>query len=104
MTSYLKTQNTKLKFYITNALVTIMNHTKSHFNRITIIVCGSESHLLPSLFLFRASRTTYQVIPIHENLHIRRTLFDGYLFKYCFVKYQTFHQVSEKTSQENIFA
>ena len=27
-------------------------------------------------------------------------MFDGYLFKYCSVKYQTFHQVSEKTSQQ----
>ena len=31
---------------------------------------------------------------------MRRTLFDGYLFKYCSVKYQTFYQVSEKTSQQ----
>ena len=31
---------------------------------------------------------------------MRWTLFDGYLFKYCSVKHQTFHQVSEKTSQQ----
>ena len=31
---------------------------------------------------------------------MRRTLFDSYLFRYCSVKYQTFHQVSEKTSQQ----
>ena len=31
---------------------------------------------------------------------MRRTLFGGYLFKYCSVKYQTFHYVSEKTSQQ----
>ena len=37
-----------------------------------------------------------QVIPGHENPQMRWTLFGGYLFK-C--KYQTFNQVSEKTSQ-----
>ena len=42
----------------------------------------------------------YQVIPSHEKPHMRWTLFDGYLFKYCSVKYQTFHQVSEKTSHQ----
>ena len=31
---------------------------------------------------------------------MRWTLSGGYLFKYCSVKYQTFHQVSEKTSQQ----
>ena len=31
---------------------------------------------------------------------MRWTLFDGYLFKYCSVKYHTFHEVSEKTSQQ----
>ena len=31
---------------------------------------------------------------------MRWTLFDGYLYKYCSIKYQTFHQVSEKTSQQ----
>ena len=31
---------------------------------------------------------------------MRWTLFDGYLFKYCSIKYQTFHQVPEKTSQQ----
>ena len=40
-----------------------------------------------------------QVIPSHGNPQMRRTLFDGYLFKYCSVKYQNFHQVSEKTTQ-----
>ena len=29
----------------------------------------------------------------------RRTMFGGYLFNYCCVKYQTFHQVCEKASQ-----
>ena len=42
----------------------------------------------------------YQVIPSQGNPQLRRTLFDGYLFKYCSVKYQTFHQVSEKTLQQ----
>ena len=41
-----------------------------------------------------------QVIPSHGNPQTRRTLFVGYLFKYCSVKYQTFDQVSEKTSQQ----
>ena len=36
----------------------------------------------------------------HGNPQMRWTLFGGYLFKYCSVKYQTFHQVSEKTSQQ----
>ena len=43
---------------------------------------------------------SYQVIPSHGNPQMKRTLFDGYLFKNCSVKYQTFHQVSEKTSQQ----
>ena len=38
-----------------------------------------------------------QVIPSHGNPRMRRTLFDGDLFKYCLVKCQTFQQVSEKT-------
>ena len=42
----------------------------------------------------------HQVIPSEGNLQMRGTLCDGYLFKYCFVKYQTFHQVFEKTSQQ----
>ena len=42
----------------------------------------------------------FQVIPSDGNPQMRRALFDGYLFKYCSVKYQTFHQVSEKTSQQ----
>ena len=50
-------------------------------------------HLL-MLFL---SDETFQVIPSHRNPQMRRTLFDDYLFKYRSVKYQTFHQVSEKT-------
>ena len=44
------------------------------------------------------ARVCGYVIPSHGNPQIRWTLFDGYLFKYCSVKYQTFHQVSEKTS------
>ena len=43
---------------------------------------------------------SYQVIPSHGNPQMRRTLFGGYLFGYCSVKYQTFHQVSEQTSQQ----
>ena len=42
----------------------------------------------------------YQVIPSHGNPQVRRTFFDGFLFKYCSVKYETFHQVSEKASQQ----
>ena len=41
-----------------------------------------------------------QVISTHGSPQMRWTLFDGYLFNYCSVKYQTFHQVSEKTSQQ----
>ena len=41
----------------------------------------------------------YQVIPGHGNSQKRWTMFGGYLFKYCFVKYQTFHQVCEKACQ-----
>ena len=41
-----------------------------------------------------------QVIPSHGNSQMRQTLFDSYLFKYCSAKYQPFHQVSEKTSQQ----
>ena len=40
------------------------------------------------------------MIPSHENHQIRWTLLDGYLFKYCSIKYHTFHEVSEKTSQQ----
>ena len=40
-----------------------------------------------------------QVIPGHGNPQKRRTIFGGYLFKYCRVKYQTFHAVCEKASQ-----
>ena len=40
-----------------------------------------------------------QVIPSHGNPQIRWTLSDGYLFKYCSVKYQTFYQVSETSQQ-----
>ena len=36
----------------------------------------------------------------HLNSQIRWTLFEGYLFKYCSIKYQTSHQVPEKTSQQ----
>ena len=43
--------------------------------------------------------STNQVIPGHGNAQIRRTLLDGYLFKYGSVKYQTFHQISEKASK-----
>ena len=41
----------------------------------------------------------YQVIPGHGTPQKRRTMFSGYLFKCCCVKYQTFHQVCEKASQ-----
>ena len=40
------------------------------------------------------------MIPSHGNPQMRWTLYDGYLFKYCSVKYHTFHKVSEKTSQQ----
>ena len=39
-----------------------------------------------------------QVIPGYGNPQKSRTMFGGYLFKYCCVKYQTFHQVGEKAS------
>ena len=45
------------------------------------------------------SNPTYQVIPGHGNPQKRRTIFGGYLFKYCCAKCQTFHQVCEKASQ-----
>ena len=41
----------------------------------------------------------YQVIPGHGNPQKRWTMFGGYLFKYCCVKYHTFYQVCEKESQ-----
>ena len=40
-----------------------------------------------------------QVIQGHGNPQKRRTMFGGYLFQYCRVKYQTFDQVCEKASQ-----
>ena len=43
---------------------------------------------------------TNQVISSHGNPQMRRTVFEGYLFKYCSVKYKAFHQVSEKTSKQ----
>ena len=42
---------------------------------------------------------SHQVIPGRGNPQKRRTMFGGYLFKYCCVKYLTFHQVCEKASQ-----
>ena len=56
-------------------------------------------HLLSEIVLSGAHLPN-QVTPSHGNHQMRRTLFDGYLFKYCSAKYQTFHQVSEKTSQQ----
>ena len=41
----------------------------------------------------------YQVIPGHGNPQKRWTMVRSYLFKYCCVKHQTFHQVCEKASQ-----
>ena len=49
--------------------------------------------------MFEVARS-FQVIPNHESPQIRWALFDGYLFKYCSVKYEVFHQVSDKTSQQ----
>ena len=43
---------------------------------------------------------SYQVIPSYGNAQMRRTFFESYLFKYCSVKYQTFHQVPEKTFRQ----
>ena len=48
----------------------------------------------------RTAHRSFQVIPSHGNHRRRWTSFGGYLFKYCSVKYQTFHQVSKKTSQQ----
>ena len=74
-------------------------------------ICTAQN-FLPVLSIFRVLTlsgeimapgnitTWYQVIPSHGNPWVRRTLFDGYLLKYCSVKYQTFHRVSEKTSQQ----
>ena len=43
---------------------------------------------------------SYWVIPSHGNPQITRALFDGYLFKYFSIKYQTFHKVKPP---ENLF-
>ena len=65
------------------------------------IECTTSSELKISKVEFEETLfSAYQVIPSHGNPQMRWTLFDGYLFKYCSVKYQTFHQVSEKTSQQ----
>ena len=42
--------------------------------------------------------STFQVIPGHENPQKRRTMFIRYLFKYCSLNHQKFHQVFENTS------
>ena len=55
---------------------------------------------LGQLWVWVFKCATYQVNPSHGNPQMRRTLFDDYLFKHCSVKYQTFHQVSEKTSHQ----
>ena len=52
------------------------------------------------ILYYPEERDDNQVIPSHGNPQMRWTLFGGYLFKYCSVKYQTFHQVSEKSSQQ----
>ena len=52
------------------------------------------------MITFTHSHVTNQVIPSHGNPQMRWTSSDCYLFKYCSVKYQTFHQKSEKTSQQ----
>ena len=41
----------------------------------------------------------FQMVPGHGNPQERRTMFIGYLFKYCSLNYQEFHQVFENTSQ-----
>ena len=63
------------------------NWSSKHFDNVKQLVSG-------------ALVCVYQVIPSHGNAQMRLTLFDGYLYKYCSVKYKTFHQVSEKTSQQ----
>ena len=44
-----------------------------------------------------------QVIPGQGNPQKRRTMFGGYLFKYCCVKYQTFHKINTKKLPEKLF-
>ena len=51
-------------------------------------------------FVIHLFAVACQVIPSHGNPLMRQTLSDGTIFKYCSIKYQTFHQVSEKTSQK----
>ena len=41
---------------------------------------------------------SYQVIPGHGNPQKRRTIFIRYLFKYCSLNFQKFHQVFKNTS------
>ena len=70
----------------------------------TIILCALKLNWTLITLLYQVVRPSdHQVIPSHGNPQMRWTLFDGYLFKYCSVKYQTFHQVSEKTSQQTYF-
>ena len=75
-------------------------------NTIPLLVLEFRFHGKKAFFgslrtTFTSSRILhiFQVIPGHGNPQKRWTMFGGYLFKYCCVKYQTFHQVCEKASQ-----
>ena len=73
-------------------------HVKIDLNKSTRFNSGTATLTTISHTIYIGE--THQVIQSHGNPQMRRTLFDSYLFKYCSVKYQTFHQVSEKTSQQ----
>ena len=47
--------------------------------------------LSKNLMICQAEIGSYQVIPGHGESPERRTMFGGYLFKYCCIKYQTFN-------------
>ena len=64
-------------------------HQTGQIMSLDLIVCNHA--LLLDLFLL-----DNHVIRGHGNPHKRRAMFGGYLFKYCCIKYQTFHQVCEK--------
>ena len=50
--------------------------------------CSSPAfNNMPPAGLTKPHSVGYQVIPSHGNPQMRWTLFDGYLFKYCSMKY-----------------
>ena len=82
--------NNSLFFYL-------LFYVKVEMFLIQRVSCSRETAVLQ---YSKNSNSRFQVIPSHGNPQMRWTLFDCYLFKYCSVKYQTFHQVSEETSQQ----